>query len=76
VQISISPDDPAIFDYVGVTPDYWSIFLAWELDLRDLKQLALNGINYSYLDAAEKQRALAAWQQEWQHFVARLNQGT
>jgi adenosine deaminase CECR1 len=76
VQISISPDDPAIFDYVGVTPDYWSIFLAWELDLRDLKQLALNGINYSYLDAAEKQRALAAWQQDWQRFVARLNQGT
>ncbi|OUJ73862.1 hypothetical protein BXP70_12885 [Hymenobacter crusticola] len=74
IQISISPDDPEIFDYVGVTPDYWSILLAWELDLRDLKKLALNGIEYSYLSAAEKKLALAAWQQKWKAFVAKINQ--
>jgi len=74
IQISISPDDPEIFDYVGVTPDYWSILLAWELDLRDLKKLALNGIEYSYLSPAEKKLALAAWQQKWAAFVAKINQ--
>ncbi|HEX8425493.1 hypothetical protein [Hymenobacter sp.] len=74
VQISISPDDPSIFDYVGVTPDYWSIFLAWELDLRDLKQLALNGIEYGFLTTEEKQRARATWQQQWLAFVGRINQ--
>ncbi|MGI4741445.1 MAG: hypothetical protein ACRYG7_40280 [Janthinobacterium lividum] len=73
VQVSISSDDPGIFDYVGVTPDYWAVFLAWELDLRDLKQLSLNGITYSYLTDVEKQRALASWQPQWDAFVARLN---
>jgi adenosine deaminase CECR1 len=69
IQISISPDDPAIFDYVGVTPDYWSIFLAWELDLRALKKLAINSIEYSHLNKVEKKKALAAWQQKWDVFI-------
>ncbi len=73
IQISISPDDPAVFDYSGVTPDFWSIFLAWELDLRDLKQLALNSINYSNLNPREKQQALAAFEQKWQAWVNSSN---
>ena len=74
IQISISPDDPGIFDYVGVTPDYWAATLAWELDLRDLKKLSLNGIDYSFLSPAEKKIARAAWQPQWDAFVVRLNQ--
>ncbi|MGI4886828.1 MAG: hypothetical protein ACRYFR_17870 [Janthinobacterium lividum] len=74
IQVSISPDDPGIFDYVGVTPDYWAITLAWELDLRALKKLSLNGIDYSFLSPAEKKTARAAWQPKWDAFVARLNQ--
>lgn len=74
VQVSISPDDPGIFDYVGVTPDYWAIFLAWKLDLRDLKQLSLNGLEHGFLDNTERQQARAAWQRDRDAFVAQLNQ--
>ncbi len=74
IQISISPDDPAIFDYVGVTPDYWSIFLAWELDLRSLKKLAINSIQYSLLNEDEKEKALGVWQEKWTHFIREFNQ--
>jgi len=35
------------------------------LDLRSLKQLALNSINYSGMTEAEKRIALAAWQLQW-----------
>ncbi|MCC9135651.1 hypothetical protein ACFSKU_12920 [Pontibacter silvestris] len=73
IQISINPDDPGIFDYVGVTPDYWSVFLAWELDLRDLKKLAINSITYSFLSAKEKEQALAAWEKKWNSFIDNLN---
>lgn len=73
VQISINPDDPGIFDYVGVTPDFWSVFLAWELDLRDLKKLATNSITYSYLDDAEKEKTLAVWEQKWDSFINNIN---
>ena len=47
LQISISSDDPGFFNYEGVTLDYCYVTLAWELDLRDLKKLSLNGIEYS-----------------------------
>lgn len=59
---------------MGVTPDYWAATLAWELDLRDLKKLSLNGIDYSFLSPAEKKIARAAWQPKWDAFVVRLNQ--
>jgi adenosine deaminase CECR1 len=47
LQFSISSDDPGFFDYEGVTLDYAYATLAWELNLRDLKKLSLNGITYS-----------------------------
>ena len=37
IPVSISPDDPGFFGYEGVTLDYVYIFLAWELNLADLK---------------------------------------
>jgi len=54
VQASISSDDPGLFGYEGVTLDYVYATGAWELDLRDLKQLSLNGIKYSSIIEEEK----------------------
>jgi adenosine deaminase CECR1 len=73
MQISISPDDPSIFGYTGVTPDYWSIFLAWELDLRSLKQLAINSIRYSFLEERQKKNALENWNKKWIDFIQVIN---
>ncbi|MEQ9438120.1 MAG: hypothetical protein RIG62_03700 [Cyclobacteriaceae bacterium] len=69
IQCSISADDPGVFGYNGVTYDYWSIFLAWELDLQALKKLALNSINYSLLSDAEKETARQVWQRRWDTFI-------
>ena len=69
IPISISPDDQGLFDYTGVTPDFWSIFLAWELNLRDLKKLCMNSILYSSLTKKEKEKALAVWQKKWEQFI-------
>lgn len=44
LPVSINPDDPGFWGYEGVTLDYVYAFLAWDLDLADLKQLALNSI--------------------------------
>ena len=70
VQCSISSDDPGVFGYEGVTYDYWAIFLAWELDLRSMKKLAMNSITYSSLSDQEKQTAMQHWQQRWDSFIA------
>ncbi|MEM6842942.1 MAG: adenosine kinase [Bacteroidota bacterium] len=69
IQCSISSDDPAVFDYTGVTYDYWTIFLAWELDLRALKKLAMNSITYSLLNDNEKKAALQIWEHRWDDFI-------
>ena len=69
IQCTISPDDPGVFDYQGVTYDYWTIFLAWELDLRALKKLVMNSITYSSLSEADKQTAMQHWQSRWNDFV-------
>ena len=54
VQASISSDDPGFFGYEGVTLDWVYATGAWSLDIRDLKKLALNGIDFSSVDEAKK----------------------
>jgi adenosine deaminase CECR1 len=55
LQFSISPDDPGFFDYKGVTLDYAYATLAWELEIRDLKKISLNGIKYSSISEEKKE---------------------
>ncbi|MEQ9301742.1 MAG: hypothetical protein RIF33_24390 [Cyclobacteriaceae bacterium] len=69
VQITISSDDPAIYQYEGLTYDYWSILLAWQLDLRSLKKLSMNGILYSTLTDDEKSTAMGYWEADWKEFI-------
>ena len=69
VDISISSDDPLIFDYEGLSYDYWHIYMAWQLDLKDLKKLSMNGILFSALEADEKTKALNSWQERWDAFI-------
>lgn len=56
LQASISSDDPGFFGYDGVTMDYLMTYVAWELSIRDLKKLSLNGIDYASVEASEKKR--------------------
>ncbi len=65
----ISSDDPLIFNYRGLSYDFWEVFLAWELDLRKLKGLALNSLTYSALDEQEQKKALEYFNAKWSKFV-------
>ncbi|UZR93632.1 hypothetical protein [Chondrinema litorale] len=73
IQISISPDDPGVFDYVGVTPDYWAIFLAWGLDVRSLKKLVYNSIDYSSLNSYDKQSSREYLDKQWASWIKYVN---
>ncbi|MDW7690471.1 hypothetical protein R9C00_23070 [Flammeovirgaceae bacterium SG7u.111] len=73
IQISLSPDDPAIFGYRGITPDYWAAFIAWELDLKSLKKIARNALTYSNLPTDKKQAQLEVFEQKWQEWVVFLD---
>ena len=73
VQCSINSDDPSIFGYMGMSYDFWSIFLAWELDLKALKKLCMNSLTYSSLSVEEKETALNHWEKEWTAFLGYAN---
>ena len=72
IPIVLSPDDPAIMQH-SLSHDFYVAFMAWGLELRDLKQLAMNSLLYSAMSADEKQRALASWERRWATFVTWLN---
>ncbi|MDW3196294.1 MAG: hypothetical protein R8G66_28230 [Cytophagales bacterium] len=73
VQISINSDDPGIFNYNGLSYDYWTIFLAWEMDLKALKKLSMNALTYSALSEEEKKVAFTHWQKQWDTFIEEGN---
>lgn len=73
LPVVLCPDDPAIMRYT-FSYDYYMAFMAWGLDLRCLKQLAMNSLTYSTMNKTEKKAALARWEKDWQAFIRWLNE--
>jgi adenosine deaminase CECR1 len=69
LSISLSPDDPAIFQYCGVSHDFWEACMAWNLDLRALKWLAISSIKHSALNDDAKKKLRQIWERKWQTFI-------
>jgi len=55
VKVSINPDDQGFFDAKGVNLDYLLAYLAWGLDLSDLKQLCLNSLEFASIQGESEQ---------------------
>jgi len=66
VPIVIGSDDPGTMGYDNITTDWYEIFMAWGLDLADLKTIAINSLNYSGMSPTEKLDAiLNKWTPMW-----------
>lgn len=72
VPVTLNPDDPGMMR-ATFSHDFYAAFMAWDLDLADLKQLALNSLRYSSLNADEKTEAIATWTVRWNTFINWLN---
>ncbi len=73
IPVVLSPDDPGLTRHT-LSHDFYEACLAWELDLRDLKQLAIDSLLHSAMGPEEKARARAAWETRWAGFVRWLNE--
>ena len=73
VPVVLSPDDAGIMQN-SLSHDFYVAFMAWGLDLRDLKQLAMNSLTYSAMSPDEKTRALAEWSRRWTAFITWVNE--
>lgn len=69
IPVSISPDDPGFMGYEGVTLDFVYVFLAWELDIADLKQLVLNSIRFCSSTDSEKEKLEELFHYKWERFL-------
>ncbi|WAR17117.1 AGSA-like protein [Mya arenaria] len=70
IPVVLGADDPGTMGYNEFTVDWYEAFMAWGLNLKDLKQLAINSLNYSTMDASEKPIAFQKWQTAWNYFIA------
>ncbi|MDW3648668.1 MAG: hypothetical protein R8P61_16495 [Bacteroidia bacterium] len=69
LEVVISSDDPQLFNYKGLSYDFWSAYMAWELDLATLRELCKNSIEHAALGPEEKAHAMKVWEHRWQNFV-------
>ena len=73
VPCVIGNDDPGILGNDGLSYDFWEAIMAWDLDLRAVKQLALNSLVYSAMNDAEKTAAVDRWEESWDQWISRLD---
>merc|ERR1711990_977915 len=71
VPITLSPDDPAPLGYSSVSFDWWIAYVAWELDLSGLKQIALNSIEYSAQTPEGKAILAASFKAAWAKWITK-----
>lgn len=69
IPIVIAGDDPGSFGYNQLTVDYYMIYLAWGLDLYDLKQIANNSIRYSLMPEEKRSQGYEKFNLEWNSFI-------
>ena len=69
IPVAISSDDPGFMRYHGVTLDYVYAFLAWDLNIADLKKLCFNSIKYSSLTQEEKEKLANFFVYKWKRFL-------
>jgi adenosine deaminase CECR1 len=74
VQCVLSSDDPALIGNHGLSYDFWEAFMAWNLHVPALKQLAENSLTSSAMTDAEREVALVHWRQKWKAWIAWVNE--
>lgn len=73
LPVVICPDDPALWKST-ISHDFYEAFMSWSLDLKCLKQLAMNSLIYSAMEPEEKEKALEIWREKWDEFITWLNE--
>ncbi|XP_065360984.1 adenosine deaminase 2-like [Calliphora vicina] len=73
--VVISSDDPSFWKATPLSHDFYIAFLgiaSAHSDIRLLKKLALNSINYSSMSPEHKLLALEKWQMKWDAYIAKV----
>jgi adenosine deaminase CECR1 len=70
IPIVLGSDDAGAVGTNDFTVDWYEAYLAWGLDLADLRQLAINSLMFSSMSDSEKEEAIYnKWQPKWNEYV-------
>ncbi|KAI0053868.1 adenosine deaminase-like growth [Auriscalpium vulgare] len=70
IPVALSSDDPSVFGAMGLSYDFFQVIVASEVSgLITLATMARDSLEFSTLDADEKERAIALWERRWYEFV-------
>jgi adenosine deaminase CECR1 len=69
VKCSINPDDNGFFNSPGVTLDFVEAYMSWDLDLSDLKSLAINSLEFASISQQEKDDLFVFFEGRWRRFL-------
>jgi adenosine deaminase CECR1 len=69
VAVTINSDDPTFWDYQDLSLDFTYAYIAWQLDLKDLKQLGINSIKQSSIKDELKPKMLKKFDYNWNKFI-------
>ncbi|KIJ69088.1 hypothetical protein HYDPIDRAFT_23945 [Hydnomerulius pinastri MD-312] len=73
VPVALSSDDPAMFQNMGLSFDFYQVIAASEITgLLTLGHLARDSITHSMLSDTEKARVREAWETRWNSFLQEL----
>ncbi|CAI2364977.1 unnamed protein product [Moneuplotes crassus] len=70
VPLTLNSDCSVFYNYDGVALDFTYAFLAWELDLKDMKQLAINAVTHSSIKPKAKSMMLTKFHRDWNKFIS------
>ena len=69
VKCTLNNDGTSYWGKTDLSLEFLYAYAAWDLDLSDLKQLAINSIEYSSLDRQTKDQHLGMFYRDWATFI-------
>ena len=73
IPVILGTDDPGTFGYDHFTIDWYEVYMAWGVDLVDLKNLALNSLRHSSMTSEQAEEAITnKWQPAYDEYIEGL----
>ncbi|KAI0658804.1 Metallo-dependent hydrolase [Cubamyces menziesii] len=73
VHIALCSDDPSVFGNMGLSFDFFQVFVASEVNgLKTLREFVWDSIRFSSMDDEEKRLAYATLERRWAKFVKNI----
>ena len=69
IPVVICSDDGLFLTAAPLTDDFYSVILAWDLDIAEIKELCKNAVRYGSLSEEREKTLMDKWEVDWDEFI-------